>query len=170
MIYTTCFDIDKSRCVIYDVDEEQKTSNKLKYYKMKCRYLNYDDQVFKKASINLIIVKFREKKRISTLNAFSLRYHSNEQEMKVELVECDRKFVFMLEAYHRHYRDTTFYMKDEELVKIFVNNRVMLDVAFFRKMNFNYIRSQSYELIKKKMNNNKYFNAFLESFNKRTLN
>ncbi len=46
----------------------------------------------------------------------------------------------------------------------------MLNVAFFRKMNFNYIKSQSYKLIKKKMNNDKYFNAFLKSFNERVLN
>jgi len=39
----------------------------------------------------------------------------------------------MLEAYHRHYQDTTFYMKDEEPIKMFVDNRVMLDVAFFQR-------------------------------------
>lgn len=90
--------------------------------------------------------------------------------MKVELVECARKFVFMLKTYHRHCKDTTFYLKDEESIKIFVNNRVMLDAAFFRKINLNYIKSQSYELIREKMSNDEYFDAFLKSSSERILN
>ena len=38
--------------------EEQETNNGLKYYKMQCRYLDYNGQVFGEASINLTIVKF----------------------------------------------------------------------------------------------------------------
>ncbi len=155
---------------MYNVDEEQKTSTRLKYYKIKCRNLNYDDQMFGKTSINLAIVKFRKKRRISTLNAFPLRYHLDKQGIKAQFVQCDRKFVFMLEAYYRHCRDTTFYMKDEESIKVFVDNWVMLDVAFFQKINSNYTRSQPHELIKKKMNNDKYFDAFWKSFSERALN
>ena len=50
----------------YNGGEEQETNNWLKYYKMECRYLEYDSQVFGEASTNLAIVKFRGKKRIST--------------------------------------------------------------------------------------------------------
>lgn len=75
----------------------------------------------------------------------------------------------MLEAYHRHCRDTTFYMKNEEFVKVFVDSRIMLDVALFRKMNSNYIESQLYELVRKKMNNDGFFDAFSKSSSKRTL-
>lgn len=88
MAYTTCFGTGKPRCVIYDTGEEQETSSGLKYYKMECRYLDYDGQVFGKASINPAIVKFREKRRISTLNAFPLRYHPDEQGLKAQLVKC----------------------------------------------------------------------------------
>jgi len=169
MVYTTCFGIDKPRCVMYDVGEEQETSTRLKYYKMECRNLDYDDQMFEEASINLAIVKFRGKRRISTLNAFPLRYHSDEQGMKAQFVQCDRKFVFMLEAYHRHCRGTTFYMKDGEPIKVSVDSRVMLDAAFFRKTNPNYTRSQPHELVKKKMNNDGYFDAFSKSSSERAL-
>ncbi len=136
---------------------------------MKCRNLNYDDQIFGKASINLVIAKFREKRRINMLNAFSLRYYSNEQEMKVQLVECDRKFVFLLRAHHRHCRDTTFYIKNEESIKFFVDNRIILNAAFFWKINSNYIRSQPHKMIKKKINNNEFFDAFSKSSSERIL-
>lgn len=163
MVYTTCFGTDKPRCVIYDAGEEQETSTGLKYYKMECRNLDYDGQVFGEASINLAITKFRGKRRISTLNAFPLRYHPDEQRMKAQLVECGRKFVSMLGAHHRRYRGTAFYMKDGEPVKVSVDSRVMLDAAFFRKMNPNYTRPQPHELVRKKMNNDGFFDAFSES-------
>ncbi len=167
--YTSCFGTDKPRCVIYDAGEEQETSNGLKYYKMECRYLDYDGQVFGEASINLAIVKFRGKRRINTLNAFPVRYHPDERGMKAGLVECGRKFVSMLGAHHRHCRGTASYMKDGEPVKVSVDSRVMLDAAFFRKMNPNYTRPQPHELVRKKMDNDGYFDAFSESSSERTL-
>ncbi len=169
MVYTTCFGTGKPRCVIYDDGEERETSNGLKYYKMECRYLDYDGQVFGESSIDLAIVKFRGKKRISTLNAFPLQYHRDEMEMKAHLVECGRKFVSVLGAQHRHCRGTAFYMKDGEPVKVSVDSRVMLDAAFFRKMNPNYTRPQPIELVKKKTNNDGYFEIFSESSSERTL-
>jgi len=168
MAYTTCFGPDKPRCVIYDAGEEQETSSGLKYYKMECRYLDSDDQVFGKASINLAIVKFSRKRRISTLNAFPLRYHPNEQGLKAQLVKCGQKFVSMLGAYHRHCQGTTFYMKDGEPVKVSVDSWVMLDAVFSWKMNRNYTRSQPYELVRKKMDNDGFFDAFSKSSSERT--
>ncbi|KAK3169608.1 hypothetical protein OEA41_008992 [Lepraria neglecta] len=126
MAYTTCLGTGKPRCVIYDDGEEKETNNRLKYYQMECRYLDHDGQVFGEASINLAIVKFRGKKRISTLNAFPLRYHPDEQGMKDQLVECGRKFVSMLGAHHRYCRGSAFYMEDGEPVKVSVDSRVML--------------------------------------------
>ena len=53
-------------------------------------------------------------------------------------------------------------MKDGEPVKVSINSRVMLNTAFFRKMNPNYTRPQPHELVKKKIDNG-YFKPFLES-------
>lgn len=71
----------------------------------------------------------------------------------------------MLKAYYCYCRDTIFYIKNRELIKMFVDNRIILNAIFFRKINSNYIRSQSYKLIRKN-NNNKYFNSFLVFFSK----
>ena len=72
MVYSTCFGTEKPRCVIYDDGEEGETSNGLKYYKMECQYLDYDGYMFGESPIHLAVVKFRGRKRISTLNAFPL--------------------------------------------------------------------------------------------------
>ena len=141
-VYTTCLGTQKSRCVIYDGGEEKETSSRLKYFNMECRYLDYDGQVFGEASMDIPIVKFRGKKRISTLKGYPLRYHPDEKRMKTQLVERGRKFISMLGAYHRHCRGTAFYIKDREVIRVSVNSRIMLDAAFFRKMNPSYPRPQ----------------------------
>lgn len=69
MVYSKCFGTKKPRCVMYDSGEEKETSNGSKYYKMECRYLDYNGQVFGETSINFLVVNFRGKKRISTLDA-----------------------------------------------------------------------------------------------------
>lgn len=46
----------------------------------------------------------------------------------------------------------------------------MFNTVFFRKMNFNYIKSQLNELIKKKINNDEFFKIFLKSSSKRIFN
>jgi len=169
MVYTTCFGTRKPRCVMYDDGEEKETDYGVKYYNMECRYLDYGGQVFGETSIDLAIVKFRGKKRISTLKAFPLQYHPDKNGMTVQLLECGRKFVSMLGAHHRHCRGTAFYMKDGVAVKVSVDSRVMLDAAFFRKMNPNYTRPQPDELVEKKTGKDGCFEIFSESSSQRSL-
>ena len=56
----------------------------------------------------------------------------------------------MLGAYHRHCRGIAFYIKNREVIRVSVDNRIMLDAAFFRKMNPSYPRPQPDELARKK--------------------
>ena len=154
---------------MYDNGKEVEISNGLKYYKMECRYLNYNGQVFGESPIHLAIVKFRGRKRISTLNAFPFQYHPDEKGTKAHLIKCGRKFVSMLGAHHRQCRGTAFYIKDGEAVTISVDSRVMLNAAFFRKINPNYTRPQPNELVKKKTDGNRWAEMFLESSSERAL-
>jgi hypothetical protein len=43
-------------------------------------------------------------------------------------------------AHHRHCRGSAFYMEEGHAIQIHVDSRVMLDAAFFRKINPNYSR------------------------------
>lgn len=54
-------------------------------------------------------------------------------------------------------------MKDREAVTVSVNSRVMLDAAFFRKMNPNYTRPQPNELLRNETERNRYFEYYSES-------
>ena len=162
-VYSTCFGTAKPQCVIYDDGEEGEAGNGLKYYKMGCRYLDYNGQVFGETSINLAIVKFCGKKRISTLNVFPLEHHPDEKRMKVHLIEYGRKFVSMLGAHHRHCRGTSFYITEGEAFTVSVDSRVVLNAAFFRKMNPNYTRPEPNELAGTKAENDLYFEISSES-------
>ena len=170
VVYTTCFGTDKPRCVLFDGGEEKATNFGAKYYNMECRYLDYNGQVFGEASVDLAIFKFRGRKRISTLKAFPLQYHPDEEGIKAQLTQCGRKFVSMLGAHHRHCQGTAFYMKEGEPVKISVDSRIMLDATFFRKMNPNYARPQPQELVKKRTEDDGYLGLYSESSKKRALN
>ena len=60
--------------------------------------------------------------------------------MKAYLVECGRKFVFLLRIYYYYCQGTVFYIKGREPIKIFIDSRIILNTIFFIKINLNYIR------------------------------
>ena len=60
-------------------------------------------------------------------------------------------------------------MEEGEPIKVSINSRVMLDTAFFRKMNPNYARPQPEELVKKRTEGDEYLDMYSESSKKRTL-
>ena len=140
LVYTTCLGTGKPRCVIYDSAEEKKLKSGLKYFHMECRYLDFDGKVFGEVSTNIAILRFPGTKRINTLEAFPLKYHSNESGVRADLLRCGRKFVSLRGAYHRHCRGTAFFMHKGNPVKFPVNSRIMIDAALFRELNPSYSR------------------------------
>jgi hypothetical protein len=152
LVYTTCFGTKKPRCVIYDSGEEKKLESGVKYYHMECRYLDFDGKVFGTVSIHLGISKFHGTKRINTLEAFPLQYHSNENAIRTNLSKCGRKFVSLMGTHHRHCCGEAFFMHDGDTVRFPVNSRIMIDAAFFRKVNPNYSRPRITERAGLKIN------------------
>ncbi|KAF4628690.1 hypothetical protein G7Y89_g9463 [Cudoniella acicularis] len=53
-------------------------------------------KTFSKASIELVILKFRGPKRINSLLAFPLKYYLDEKQVKSDLVKYSRKFVRLI--------------------------------------------------------------------------
>ncbi|KAF8540209.1 P-loop containing nucleoside triphosphate hydrolase protein [Trichophaea hybrida] len=142
-VYTTCFGTKKPRCVIYDSAEEMINRSKKKYWSMDCRFSDFDGKTFGKASIELVIPKFRGTKRINTLPAFPLKYHLDEKQVKSDLVECGRKFVRLTGTHHCHCQGGAFLMHKGDAVRFSVDSRVMIDANFFWKMNPNYSRPRT---------------------------
>jgi len=131
------------------MSEEKKTTNRVTYFHMKCRYLDFDELVFDEVSTALGVGKFADVKRIVTLDAFSLEYHSRRSEMRVSLIERGRRFVFLLGVQYLQYHGNAFFMKKGEMVEVSVKSRIMIDAAFFRENNSNYVRPRISGLIER---------------------
>lgn len=120
---------------------------------MKCRYLDSNEAIFDEVLATLDIAKFVDIKRIVNLVAFPLAYHLRKSEMRIYLVERDRRFVFLLSVHHLQYYENVFFIKKEKIIKISIKSRIMINVVFFHENNSNYVKSRISELIKKKFLN-----------------
>jgi hypothetical protein len=56
----------------------------------------------------------------------------------------------LIGAHHRYYRDNAFYIEEGHAIQIHVNSRIILDAAFFRKINPNYSRPRINEPVNTK--------------------
>ncbi len=138
-VYTKCFGTGKPRCVIFDAGEEV-TDGGVTYYKLECRYLDFDGNAFGEAEICPGVVKFRGSKRISTLGAFPLHYHPNHERVRKELVQSGEKFCDLTGTHLRQCNGIGFIMQKGEIVQMNINSQVAVDAAFFCEMRPNYSR------------------------------
>lgn len=139
-VYTTCFGTGKPRCVKYDAGEVKIRSNEEKFYRLDCRYFDFDGKIIGEVSTSIEIPKFRGCIHINRLDAFPLSYHSASSRIRAELIDCGRRFLSLCGMHHRHYRGSAFFINQNKMVKVLVDSRVILDAAFFREMNPNYAR------------------------------
>ena len=157
IVYTTCLDTEKPACFRFDRGEESATSAGMTYFHMECRYLDSDGVVFGEVSTGLGIAKFAGAKRIINLDTFPLPYHPRRNEVKAGLVERGRHFVSLLGVHHRQYRGNAFFLEKGEITEIHVNSRIMVDAAFFRENNPNYLRPRINGLEEEKALNDGWF-------------
>jgi hypothetical protein len=143
-VFTTCLGSEQPRCVEYLSGEEQQTSSGQRYFQLECRYLDFDGRVFGESATQLGIAKFRGVKRIDTLEAFPLEHHPSRIEMTKQLVACGRKFISLIGMHHRQYQGVAFYMKNERIIKVHVNSRIMIDPEIFRELHPSYSRPKIY--------------------------
>ncbi|KAI1932539.1 hypothetical protein LOZ66_006834 [Ophidiomyces ophidiicola] len=152
LIYTTCLGTYRPRCVIFGAGE-QATEKGVRYYKLECRYLDYDGRKFGETGVELGIVKFRGSKPIHTLDAFPLHHHPDHIQVRNSLIECGHTFREVTSrasgsnsgTHFRHCKGSAFVMKDREVIKMNIDSRVAIDPAFFCEMEPNYRRPRIYE-------------------------
>jgi hypothetical protein len=92
------------------------------------------------AAIELKISKFRRVKQINALEAFPLQYHTDAIGVQAKLLRYGRKFMRLRGAHHCYCNGKAFYKHDGELVEVRIDGRIMVDAAFFQKMNPNYFQ------------------------------
>ena len=139
-VFTTCHGTHKPRCVKFDFGEEKITNSGFIYWKLECRYLDFDGKEYGNIPIELGIPKFRGAKRISLLETFPLQHHPESLKVKADLIENGRKFMSLNGSHHRTYNGLAFFMDDGVPVEFNVDGRVMIDAKFFQKINPNYSR------------------------------
>ncbi|KAL8626238.1 hypothetical protein Q9189_008078 [Teloschistes chrysophthalmus] len=162
-IYTTVLDAEKPACCRYDSGKERTTTTGITYFHVECRLLDFNGQVFGEVSTALGIGKFPGAKRIDRLEAFPLEFHAHQQEIREYFVRCGRQFASFMGQYHVQYRGNAFYIEKGEYVEVPVDSRIMVDVAYFRKINPNYTRPHINELARPSSSNNTYILFFSDT-------
>ncbi|KAI9791932.1 MAG: hypothetical protein M1835_008168 [Candelina submexicana] len=153
-IYTTILDAEKPACYRYDSGKEKTTTTGLTYFHVECRLLDFNGQVFGEVSTALGIRIFQGAKRVDRLEAFPLEFHRHQKKMKDYLVRCGRRFVSLMGQHHVRYHGNAFYIEKGEYVEVPVDSRIMVDAAYFRKINPNYTRPHVNELARPSSSNN----------------
>ncbi|KAL8698333.1 MAG: hypothetical protein Q9201_006630 [Fulgogasparrea decipioides] len=162
-IYTTVLDAEKPACCRYDSGKERTTTTGITYFHVDCRLLDFNGQLFGEVSTALGIGKFPGAKQIDRLEAFPFEFHAHQQEMREYFVRCGRHFVSLMGQHHVQYRGNAFYIEKGEYVEVPVDSRIMVDVAYFRKINPNYTRPHINELARPTSSNNTYILFFSDT-------
>jgi hypothetical protein len=140
LLYTRCFGTKNDRGVVFDFGEEKTDESKLKYYNLSCLYRDFNGTVFGDTTIEIRISKFSGVRRIDNLDAFPFKYHPRQSAVEAELVKCGRRFIALMGTHHCHCMGDAFIMTQRGPLEMKVDSRIMVDAAFFRKMNPNYSR------------------------------
>ena len=145
-IYTTILDAEKPACYRYDSGKQRKTNSGIPYFHVECRYLDFNGQVFGEVSTALGIRAFQGAKPIDRLEAYPLGLHQHYEKMRENFARCGRQFASLMGQHHVQYRGNAFYIEKGDYVEVPVESRIMVDVAYFRKVNPNYARPQVNEM------------------------
>jgi hypothetical protein len=132
-VISICAGSGKPRCLRYDMGEEKKTDQGVEYFELQCQYLDFDGKVFGTVLAKLAVEKFRGARQIRTLNTFPLKFHPTPEKMRKRLVECGQNFVSLMGTHHRYYDGYAFLQRDDGLLRIPVESRIMIDAKQFRK-------------------------------------
>jgi hypothetical protein len=112
------------------------------FFKLDCRYLDYDGKVFGEVKTSLAIAEFRGVKKINTLDVFPLQYHEQAEKLKDALTARGRKFISLIGIHHRNYKGIAFIKQKGKYDKVYMESRVMIDASEFKQVNPNYSNSR----------------------------
>ncbi len=133
---------------MYNSGKEKTTANEIPYFHVECRYLNFNGQVFDKASMALGIGEFEGARQINQLTAYLLEFHHHRDEIREYFLRHGRKFILVMGQHQMQYRGHALYLHKGDYIQVPVNGRIMIDVSYFLEVNPNYIRPQINELVR----------------------
>ena len=156
-IYTTVLGAEKPACCPYDSGKERTTSTGIPYFHVECHLLDFNGQVFGEVSTALGIRKLPGAKRVDRLEAFPLEFHPHQKEIREYFI----RYLWANITSNIVAMPST--LEQGEYVEVPVDSRIMVDVAYFRKINPNYTRPHINELARPSSANNDYIFCFSET-------
>lgn len=131
-------DEDEPRACKAVYSKESRSFEKGVFWDIEAKYLEYDGKNFGLASIHMEVPSFSGARKISSLPCYPLRYHKDPEGTRARLIERGKKFVSLQGMNYKTYHGMTYMKKEEKLLKVDVNGRIMVDPAIFRRVNPNY--------------------------------
>lgn len=97
------------------------------------------------------IPDFRGARKITSLGTYPLKYHKNEAQLQLDLIERGKKFVQLSGVHYKSHQGMAYYKKKKAVIKVNINGRIMIDPAIHRRINPNYpislVRPKDHDVI-----------------------
>ncbi|KAF4454678.1 hypothetical protein F53441_2756 [Fusarium austroafricanum] len=110
------------------------------YYHIEGKYMEFDGKRFGYGNISIEIDSFQGAKKIRSLPCYPMKYHHNEKNLRLDLIERGKKFVSLSGVHYRNYQGIAFMKRKNGSVMKFniQSSRAMIDPTIFRRINPNY--------------------------------
>lgn len=136
---TSCYGVwDEPRCFKVDYAQKYATMTRGEWYCIEGKYMEYDGRVWGYGDFEVDIEAFKGPRKIQSLASYPLKYHSNPETVKNQIIARGQQFVSMDSQEYKFHKGLAFMKKKKQVLKININGRVMLDPATFRRINPNY--------------------------------
>lgn len=149
LLYCSCPATDLPRCIRYIEGYTQRPNyhEDKEFFKIRASFLNFDGGSVREILKTYEIEKFNGRKRLEDLPIYPLHY-CPDQGIKKFLISRGQKFISIAgRRCHRRYSGNIFFEPEDpneiKLAKRFVDGRIMVDSAAFRKMVPRYRRLRS---------------------------
>ncbi|KAG8526543.1 uncharacterized protein KY384_008744 [Bacidia gigantensis] len=139
IVYTSTYGHDEQpRAAKVAYVSKEKSLLQGEYYDIDTRFLDNDGKRFGIASTTLDIKHFSGVRPITSLTVYPLKYHPQHEQLKQTLIERGKKFVALKGKQYKAQKGIAYYKGNCKIIKVFVNGRVMIDPATFRRLRPNY--------------------------------
>lgn len=124
LIFTIDQDSEQPRCFIYDFGDTHEVQGQ-RYFEITCRSLHYDGKWFGEIQSFLKVPQFQGARSISALEVYPLKFHSQPDKIRTELVVQGRKTISLMGVVHCEFKGLAFYRSKGKAVKVNIKGMTM---------------------------------------------
>ncbi|THH07479.1 hypothetical protein EW145_g3351 [Phellinidium pouzarii] len=152
ILYTVC-PVTRAPRAVRLVCADLQVTNAGRSWKLDVEYVEHDPSIVDRASgsafrtstpdfgfaklQNILIHEFKGATKITSLDAYPLKYVVEAERLKAHLIERGHKWVKLQGMHHKYYRGTAFHRRGRH-VKVNITSRIMIDRVTFTQIEPNY--------------------------------